>query len=78
MTRWPAWVVALVCVGYMLALTAASAAWKYRHALAEVRRQGYEPEQLYLAVQPKAWWYALLVLPPLALLAWQAYARRGV
>ena len=62
----------------MLALTAASAAWKYRHALAEVRRQGYEPEQLYLAVQPKAWWYALLVLPPLALLAWQAYARRGV
>ena len=77
MTRWPGWLVALACIGYMLALSVGSAVWKYRRALAEVRRRGYEPEQLYVAIHPRFWWYAVLVLPPIALIAWWAWSRRA-
>lgn len=75
MARWSGWLVAITCVGYVLAVAFGSAAWQYFRALADLRRRGVEPGQLYVVVHPPLWWYVALVLPPMLLTVWWATRR---
>ena len=77
MDRWAWWKVLVACVFYVFAV-AAITLWRLGTlADAEARRHGYAGEDVYILMPwPRLWWCALLVLPPLALIGWRAWAGR--
>ena len=75
MRQWRWWQVIAACATYGLAVLAVTTWWLTAQAEAAMRRAGMPADDLYVLLpRPRAWWVALLVLPPAALVA--ARARR--
>jgi hypothetical protein len=71
MRRFPSWLIVVVCFGYMIALTAVTLAWLQRWARIEARAHGMNDDNFFVMFPLRTWWFALLVLPPVAfVVAW--------
>ena len=77
MRRWPWWKVIVACTAYVVFVIAGTLWRLVTLADAEARRHGYAGEDLYILTPwPQVWWFALLGLPPLALIGWRVRAGR--
>jgi hypothetical protein len=77
-SRWAWSKVAVACGAYALAVVGVSLWRLTAWAQAEARRSGMADGELYaLLPRPRAWWVALLRVPPATLVAWWAHAQRG-